>query len=189
MLHLIRLSLSAYPGPYPSCRHGALVQQRILMQGCSFRTSRYKLAAGRVFVARDLGLVGAYTLECSLAGDGATGTHHTILDLLQLGTSLCKAVLDMVKADSGQLMRDMLAAGALAPAQNSSAAAASGTRTANSSATAAAAVKASVQTAAPAATAQGSRRDASWSGAGEQAAEIAAHDVDATQPSAAHAEL
>ena len=83
------------------------------MQGCSFKTSKYKQAAGRIHVARELGLVGSYTLETSLAGDGATRTHHTIPDLLQLGTSLCLAVHDLVTADAERLLLDMIRAGAL----------------------------------------------------------------------------
>lgn len=85
------------------------------LQDSSFRVFRGKASAGRVVVAREFGLVGSYTLETSLAGDGPSRQHHTIPDLLRIGSSLCYAIMDLATADAEAVMADMASGTASAP--------------------------------------------------------------------------
>ncbi|KAK3269116.1 hypothetical protein CYMTET_22420 [Cymbomonas tetramitiformis] len=78
------------------------------LSSCSFTMDQSKASAGRVVVARELGVVNSFTLEASLAGPAGTGAHFTTRDLEELGKSVCLALLDLCTGDLSKLMEEVV---------------------------------------------------------------------------------
>lgn len=81
----------------------------------TFNVNRHKLSAGRIVVARELGVAHSYTMETSLAGglgvaggaqgerpQGAVREHFLPSDLLRLGESLCLSIHDLLCVGAAQ---------------------------------------------------------------------------------------
>jgi hypothetical protein len=93
----------------------SMISASFSLKDCNFAHQRGKDSTARVVVAKELGLLNSFTLEASFCGpSGAPGEefHFAAKTLMDLGCSICEAVLDYCDPDQSK------AAGVLADLRN-----------------------------------------------------------------------